>query len=116
MNYPFSPPPRDTQRESFSLVHRDTQPLFWFGLFGYLVPCYSADVTISLLQGEDGGEGEDLDTLVARVVMNIQRRIAEDDTKQRLTLEPKDGDIKVTGQLAAWGCARGCQVRRSEVM
>ena len=57
----------------------------------------NADVTIKLLVGEDGGEGEDLDGLNRRVLSCLLRRIEEDDTKSRLRNEPKPGDIEVTG-------------------
>lgn len=56
-----------------------------------------ADVTVKLLRGDDGGEGENLDQLNARVLACLKKRVAEDDTKQRLKNEPKPGDIKVTG-------------------
>ena len=48
-------------------------------------------------RGDDGGEGENLDQLNARVLTCLKKRVAEDDTKQRLKNEPKPGDIKVTG-------------------
>ena len=57
----------------------------------------NADVTIKLLVGDDGGEGEDLDGLNRRVLSCLLRRIEEDDTKSRLRNEPKPGDIEVTG-------------------
>lgn len=57
----------------------------------------NADVTVKLLTGEDGGEGEDIDGLNRRVLSCLLRRIEEDDTKKRLRDEPKPGDIEVTG-------------------
>jgi shikimate kinase len=57
----------------------------------------NADVTVKLLAGEDGGEGEDIDGLNRRVLSCLLRRIEEDDTKKRLRNEPKPGDIEVTG-------------------
>jgi shikimate kinase len=58
----------------------------------------NADVTVTLLVGEDGvSEGENLDELNQRVLRSLRNRIKEDDTKSRLKNEPKPGDITVTG-------------------
>ena len=48
-----------------------------------------------LLRGDDGSEGKP-GSAHARV-LTCPKRVAEDDTKQRLKNEPKPGDIKVTG-------------------
>jgi len=58
----------------------------------------NADVTVTLLVGEDGvSEGENLDELNQRLLRSLRNRIKEDDTKSRLKNEPKPGDITVTG-------------------
>jgi len=61
-----------------------------------LQPPSLADVQIQIAQAEDGGEGEDLEALVGRLLETLKSRIASDAQEERLKNAPEEGDIKVS--------------------